>query len=279
MFDILDRLRRSATIALIISPAGILIIAATRLLIISDYNVTTAAAILTSSGYINTLLGTVLPVVQVFMPYLVLVLLFFRRFILSLLAALAAALISPTVFSRAMDAAIARSDLHAIENWISHNWWIYPILAIAVICMLLEISGYGFSEFMRTAGAVSSLALVLYVLRVYPFPLTHSYYSSLIREPWLPAETFSLSSHRQVVGYNLSSGGVWLEVLIAGGRTIEFYPDSSIEQQQICQLGASTVQLPLISLAPAVVRLPQCIQVASAPAMTGGVSPASRARP
>jgi hypothetical protein len=93
---ITDRLSRSATIALLLSPAGLLLISATRLLIISDYNPATASAIVSSSGYVNTLLGTIIPLVPIIMPYLALILLFFNRVIIGILALLATALISPT---------------------------------------------------------------------------------------------------------------------------------------------------------------------------------------
>lgn len=82
--------------ALLFSPIGILLISATRLLIISDYNTTTAVTIASSGGYINTLLGSIIPLVPIFMPYLALLLLLFRRFILAVIALLFAAVMSPT---------------------------------------------------------------------------------------------------------------------------------------------------------------------------------------
>ena len=56
-----DRLSRSATIALLVSPIGLLFVSAARLLIISDYNPATASAIVSSGGYVDALLGTVPP--------------------------------------------------------------------------------------------------------------------------------------------------------------------------------------------------------------------------
>lgn len=258
MFDLLGRLQRSATIALLISPAGILIIAATRLLIISDYNTATAAAIVTSDGYVNTLLGTVLPVVQVFMPYVALVLLFFRRLIPSLLAFLAAALISPMAFAKGTAGGIARSDALAVWDWISHHWWIYPVLLIAAASLVLELAGFGISQFMRTVGVVASLALAVFVIRVYPFPLTDSYYLSIIKQPWLPAETITLTSGSQVVGYSLFSGNLSLEVLKEQDRTIEFIPNGTVARQQVCQLGTSRAGVPLLTFTAAPARIPRC---------------------
>ena len=79
MHAVIRRIGRSATLALLLSPVGLLLISATRLLIVSYYNPATALAILSSGGYINTLLGTIMPMVPIFMPYLALVLLFFNR--------------------------------------------------------------------------------------------------------------------------------------------------------------------------------------------------------
>jgi membrane-bound ClpP family serine protease len=93
-------LSRSTTIALLLSPVGILLISITRLLIVSDYNSTTASTIASSGGYVNTLLGTFVPVVPLFMPYFALVLLFLDRTVLAILASIAAVLTSPTAITK-----------------------------------------------------------------------------------------------------------------------------------------------------------------------------------
>lgn len=55
-------------IALLLSPLGLVLISAGRLLIISDFNTTTATAIASSTGYVNTLLGSLIPLVPVLFP-------------------------------------------------------------------------------------------------------------------------------------------------------------------------------------------------------------------
>lgn len=110
----LRRIRRSSTLALLLSPVGILFLAATRLLIVSDYNLNTALAILSSGGYVNTLLGTIIPLVPVIMPYLALLLLYLNRVVTSLLAFLVTALISPSALTRSGLLSVARHDLHMI---------------------------------------------------------------------------------------------------------------------------------------------------------------------
>ena len=84
------------TITLLVSPIGLLVISATRLLVISNYSTTTAAAVASSGGYVNTILGTLIPLVPLFLPYLALLFLLFRKPALSLLTFIAAIFVSPT---------------------------------------------------------------------------------------------------------------------------------------------------------------------------------------
>lgn len=94
MEDLLRTLLRP-TIALLLSPLGLVLISATRLLIVADDRPSTAIAIASSGGYVNTLLGTLIPILPIFIPYIALIFLFFRRFLLSAVSFLAAAFISP----------------------------------------------------------------------------------------------------------------------------------------------------------------------------------------
>src|SRR5215470_2518605 len=97
--DVTSRLWRSATIALLVSPVGLVFISVSRLLIISNYNPVTASAVASSSGYVDTLLGTVIPLIPLLLPYLALLLLFFGRVALGLLALVAVAFVSPMTVS------------------------------------------------------------------------------------------------------------------------------------------------------------------------------------
>jgi hypothetical protein len=108
---------RPGTLAILLSPLGIVVVSATRLLLISNYDPTTATAIASSGGYVNTLLGSVIPLVSVTLPYLVLVLLAFKRFLLAGLTAAAALIVSPAkvTFPRLAFASTNRAvkaDLH-----------------------------------------------------------------------------------------------------------------------------------------------------------------------
>jgi hypothetical protein len=124
------------TIALIVSPIGLLVISAMRLLVVSDYNTTTATAIASSGGYVNTLLGTVIPLVPIFLPYLALLLLLFRKIILSLLTFGAAALVSPTRLAPAASLRALKDDAHGFVTLTLHH----SIEVILIACSLFVIA-------------------------------------------------------------------------------------------------------------------------------------------
>jgi hypothetical protein len=249
---IADRLSRSATIALLLSPVGLLLISVTRLLIISDYNPTTASAIVSSSGYVNTLLGTIIPLVPIVMPYLALILLFFNRVILGALALLATAFISPTTMSRSAIASLAANDWHQIAHRNGIITAVIVLLTVVVALLLfIELFGISFNSFMRTIATMISIALIPTVVQLYPLPIKNTFYAQLIRQPWLPAETITLRSGGKFIGYVLSDSGTWIEVLRDDTRTISYYLTSDITRRQICQIEHAQATHPLITVTPA----------------------------
>src|SRR5690349_7512977 len=108
-----DRLKKGS-IALILSPIGLLLISAARLIVIAHYNTNTAITVASSGGYVNTLLGSVIPLLPIFAPYLALLLLLFRRFFLSIIAFVFAALITPTPISLRDASLLAIADWHRL---------------------------------------------------------------------------------------------------------------------------------------------------------------------
>ena len=109
---------------------------------------------------------------------------------------------------------------------------------------------------------VAVMALLPLIVRLYPVPGSNNFYESfyikLISQPWLPAETITLTTHRVVVGYVLGSDGYWLEVLQADNRTIVHYRTSQISDRFICQIGQIATARPLITLIPAQAETPEC---------------------
>ena len=278
--DISRRLSRSTTIALLLSPFGILFIAVVRLLIISNYNTTTALAIASSGGYVNTLLGSVIPMLPVLMPYLALVLLFFNRVILGLLSLAAAILTSPAAIRG-----------YAFLRFLG-QWWddisratggivLLVLAGIVAFLLLVLLITRGLGLFARSLATICCIILLPVVLRLYPLPDSNSYYAHLVRQPWLPTESISLSSGASVVGYILSEDQDWVTVLNDGDRHIYYYHADQVDQRQVCQSSAVPVTLPLVSLlpqaSPPASGMPKC-NAKTAPGVTGATAAHGRSQ-
>jgi hypothetical protein len=257
VFDAVRGLQRSATLALALSPVGVILIAATRLLIVSDYKVSTATAIVASDGYVNTLLGSVIPVVPLFIPYVALVLLFSRRFIVGVLALLVAALVSPATYSGAEALHVLSADSHRAWEWCLSNAGIFLLAAVAVVLLLMSIV-FGVSTLARTLGVLLAVALVPFALMLYPLPVGPTYYASLLKQPWLPEERITLHGQPAVVGYVLADSNVSVQVLRQADRSVVFYPNALVVDEQICQGVPERLVRPLMPMTPLRHPAPLC---------------------
>jgi len=213
------------------------------------------------------------------MPYLALILLFFNRVIIGTLAILATAFISPTTWSRSAIVSLAAKDLHRIHHVpVIVTLVMIVLLAVIVLLLSIELVGISFNSFMRTIATIVCIALIPTVMQLYPLPINNKFYSQLLRQPWLPASTITLTSGEKIVGYILSDSGTWIEVLKDDTRTINYYLDSDIARRQICQVGYTPPMQPLITLSPAGINVnlqaPIC-QITSA----GASRPASPSNP
>lgn len=257
VYDVPGRLSRSATIALIGSPIGLLLISVIRLLVVADYNPATASAIVSSGGYVDTLLGTIIPLVPIFTPYLGLLLLFFNRVIPGLLTLLAAAFMSPMVVFRPTAFHLAGADWQSVIH--RNPLVLAALIVLAVIfavLLALELLGLGLGVAARTAATVASIVLLPFVMHVYPFPLSNEFYTGVLKQPWLPAETITLASGQQFTGYVLSDNGTWLVILTDATRTVHYYRSAQVATRQICQASSAAAVQPLIPLFPAHLHAP-----------------------
>jgi hypothetical protein len=246
-----DRIGRSATIALLVSPLGVLFLSVARLLIISDYNTATASAIVASGGYVDALLGTVIPLIPLLLPYLALVLLFVNRVIPGLLALLATALISPMELSGSAADRLLTRNLAAIGDVSDVALGFLAFLAlVTLLALLVTLAGIGFGTAIRILGMMICIALLPTVTRLYPLPTTGTFYTQLLRQPWLPAETITLRSGRTFTGYSLADDGNWIVILNDAARTVSYYPAGDIKDRLICTTGRSPAGPPLITLSP-----------------------------
>lgn len=307
---------------------GLLVISATRLLIISNYNATTATAVASSGGYVNTLLGSVIPLVPVTLPYLAVLLLGFRRILLASLTAVAALLVSPAhvtfphlidpnsglavkydwhlvtidhpnqtlwtaailfsltimtawkldsdVKEEVIDDVISNDLSRPVSRWIKVPTLPLPANAsdhdpqsfeenpeVARIARRHRVSNSAVVAWANNIGpwfrkgtlaflALAYLISVLYVSYIYPFPRSARYYQTILRTPWLPAETLYLSSGRRFVGYPLSTDNGWFIFLSDTSRTIRYLPAGKIAARTVCNGGD---QRELAASAPPVIRL------------------------
>jgi hypothetical protein len=147
------------TIALLLSPLGIILLSAGRLLIVADYNTTTAVTIASSSGYVNTLVGSIIPLLPIFAPYIALILLLFKRFLLSIIAFTFAAFITPAPVSLSQLAHAAGRDLAHIfgPGFSIYSISLLRFLLIAIVLVLLVLLALYHRSI---AEAVSVIAVV-----------------------------------------------------------------------------------------------------------------------
>jgi hypothetical protein len=191
--------RRS--IALILSPVGLLLISAARLIVVADFNTTTAVTIASSGGFVNTLLGTVIPLVPLFMPYLALFLLLIRRFLLSLMTFVFAAFITPTAVSLPEVFSFGRAQWLNLAAQFSDYQFII-IVVVAAIIVALWAYNRSFAEALSIVVA-AAVALVL----LFAIPETH---------PSGPIRLASTSEHNLVIQASAEvSSHFWWLVLTA----------------------------------------------------------------
>ncbi len=273
-----ESLVRRSSIALLLSPVGLLVISVTRLMIVADYNTTTAIAIASSGGYVNTLLGTIIPLVPVILPYLAIALLIIQRYLLSLLTVGATLLVTPTRLAPLTALSSFTEDWHRSTALIDQYWPLSIALLIALIALDIWVFANIAQPFSITLVILSLLAagifLVPYVLYTYPVPKTSNYYADFMRLPWLPAEQITVKSGETIVGYTLTEDDTWMVVLQDNPRTIQYLHVDDVASRTVCQVNDDRDSPPMSPLVPLLnpksIRLPRC----GGPAPT---SPASTA--
>jgi hypothetical protein len=102
--------------ALLLSPIVVLFASAARVLIIANYNTTTATTMAASAGVVSTLLGTIVPILPLFLPALLVVLVVFRRWAYVVLTAVATAFVSP-VYTSSVPNALEQAAGSGQEIW------------------------------------------------------------------------------------------------------------------------------------------------------------------
>ena len=148
---------------MILSPIGLLLISAARLIVIAHYNTTTAVTIASTGGYVNTLLGSIIPLLPVFAPYLALILLLFRRFFLSIIAFIFAAFITPTSISLHDALILAAADWHRLLSQV-YQISGSQLVAIAVVFAIGAFLWTYHRDFLEAVSTVVMLIVVLAII-------------------------------------------------------------------------------------------------------------------
>ena len=249
-----------------------ILVAATRLMIVSDYNTNTALAILRSGGYVNTLLGSIIPLVPILMPWIALLLLYLNQMIASLLAFAAALLISPVTLTRQHVLSIAQHDVPVTHGGASKVLSFF-LAAAAAVLLLIELVGFGIRATARSVGLAATVAIVPIMFRLYPLPASDVFYTNLLTQPWLPAETITLTTYQSMTGYVLESDQDWVEVLLAEDRTVVQYHTSQVTLRAMCQIAVVASERPLFPLLNTQSELPLCVLPPPAEGSGGAVYP------
>jgi hypothetical protein len=279
-----------------LSPGVVVFASAIRLLIIANYDPTTALSIAAANGVIGTLLGTLIPLIPPFLPVLALILLALWKRILFGFAVFGIALVSPAYttlksalrtteqqFVNCSQALNSRNSAHLLSLcWKADRPSLifgFIIVVIIAIDNQSKITSKLFgdkddetkSEWSVVGTAVGQLALAVpiailfatlffFTTTIYHIPTNMSEVSSVVSKPWLPSELMTVKAGSEHVGYTLSDNNGWFVFLLERTRTIEYIPSDDVVSRTLCRLiGAQRPnQFPLIRLinAPA----PQIIQ-------------------
>jgi hypothetical protein len=181
---------RRRWLTLLLSPLGLVLVSTGRLLIVSNYNAITATTIASSGGYVNTLLGSIIPLVPVFIPYVALLLLLFRQFMLSALAFVFAAFIAPTSLTLPISRSLAAEDTYQALDRVNAN---RPItLTIALVVVIIA-----YMYFHSWVEALATLLLLTVAVALLSAPP--------INDLYLPSPLQSANSRERGIGQDANS--------------------------------------------------------------------------
>ena len=178
--------------------------------------------------------------IPIFIPYVALVFLFFRRFLISAIAFLAAAFISPAQIhaSRRVTPYTATDLWHAVLNWVNSNALVI-IAGAFVLCWIFVswIRGrWGQYQLFSVAWIIGAAVILIPIIApIYPIPNAVSFYVAELRQPWLPEEKITLTTGQVDYGYTLTTNNNWFEILTAGSRTIRYIPARYVGGRDVCQ--------------------------------------------
>jgi hypothetical protein len=260
----------------VLSPSVLVFISAVRLLIIANYDPTTASSIASSIGVVGTLLGTLIPIVPALLPVLVLAFIALRKPLLLLFAGFGTALVSPayttlkvawlatveqfTTVINALSASNSKLARHALHiSWL-HDRTSLIVGAMAVAVLVIDYHEKILRSYRSDPTFSVSVTVFLYIVHtvilliavfvidiafgaiffftttIYHIPSNLNKISAIASQPWLPSENVTLKSGSSFVGYTLNAGDVWQVFLQERDRTIEYFHSEDVVSRTLCQL-------------------------------------------
>lgn len=258
--------------ALALSPLVVLLASGTRLIIIGNYDTTTATTMAASGGLGQTILGTVVPLLPAFLPAALVFLAVFRQWGLLLFAAGATAFLSPAYATarQGWDQAYPIFRVAVDHAW--HLQWhaLWHDSRLLVWCAALG-AGFAFWDHLlwrNPTAPVNAIVVagicaltLLFIQHVYRVSTDLDTISETLRRPWLPAEKIELKSGEPRVVYILSTDKEWHTVLSDSTRTISYIRVGDVTNRTVCRAGTlpPAVPPPLIHLKPVpVTPIPAC---------------------
>lgn len=260
-------MRARALKAAALSPAVVLFASAIRLLLISNYDTTTATAIASAGGVVGTLLGTIVPLLPPYLPLLTILLAVARRWTLTVFAGCAAVLLSPTYVDSPRDGLItawtaAGQARELVKQWDWFRLWQdYPgvvlsavagaLLVFFVAPMPLWSRPVVFRVAYCAIVAAICAGVTLLVYTFYRVPFSADLVSEIARRPWMPAEEIVLKSGGLPrVGYTLSTNDNWHIVLNESNRTIFYLRADNVATRTSCKPSSTYIERPRLPVFP-----------------------------
>jgi hypothetical protein len=222
--------------------------------------------IASAGGVIGTLVGTILPLLPVYLPVAAIFALFMQKFGVFIILATATAVLSPAFGNPNNGAREAWEESQRIIDLASrHEWqviWLdYRISAIAfltgtgfaiyyfVSAILHGLARFAFARLFKGVLVALLIApLPLFVQKVYQVPFDPAIASEVARRPWLPVEEIALKTHGSRLGYTLATKDGWYLILNEGDRTVEYFPATEVVGRRVCSLSEQEDQLPAVPI-------------------------------
>jgi hypothetical protein len=174
-------------------------LSAFRLIVISHFNTTTAITVATSGGYVNTIIGSVIPLIPVLVPYLAIVLLISRYYLVSAITFAFAIFITPTPLLLPVTEHFYKLDKSELLSRFSGDRWTTLILALVIVVVVWACTGSAVEAIGALAICAITAALVFIAVS---FPSD------------LPGPLHGAAATESRIFANANPAVLWLVVLI-----------------------------------------------------------------